>query len=113
MLSATFIVAGTAYSIILGPELVYSDERQYYQITRNIIAGHGFSLDGLTPTAYRPPGYPLFLLLPLSVNDSVHTARIVNFVLLIGAMGFLHALVRRYASVPAALRVVVIAFIAA
>lgn len=102
VLTATLVSAGMAYSILLGPDLPYPDERQYYEITRNIIAGQGFSLDGVTPTAYRPPGYPIFLLLPLSINDSVHTARVLNFVLLVAAMGLLHALVRRYANVQAA-----------
>lgn len=111
ILAATLVSAGMAYSIFLGPDLAYPDEREYYQITRNIIAGQGFSLDGVTPTAFRPPGYPIFLLLPLSINDSVHTARLLNFVLLVAAMGLLHALVRRYANVQAAWLAVLLVFL--
>lgn len=111
ILAATLTAAGLAYSIFRGPELVYPDENQYCEITRNIIGGQGFSLDGVTPTAYRPPGYPIFLLLPLSLNDSVHTARVANFLLLIAAMGFLHALIRRYASVQAAWLAVLLVFL--
>ncbi len=102
LLAVTMTFLGLSYSIILGPELPYPDENEYYQIAGHILAGQGFSLDGVTPTAYRPPGYPIFLLLPLSIDDSVYTARLLNFMLLIASMGLLHALVRRYASVQAA-----------
>lgn len=37
------------------------DELQYNQIALNLLAGHGFSMDGISPTNLRPPAYPLFL----------------------------------------------------
>ncbi|MHC4713640.1 MAG: ArnT family glycosyltransferase [Planctomycetota bacterium] len=37
------------------------DTDSYREISNHLLAGRGFSLDGSSPTAYRPPGYPLFL----------------------------------------------------
>ena len=37
------------------------DTVQYYKISQNLLAGNGFSLDGVNPSARRAPGYPLFI----------------------------------------------------
>jgi len=98
LVSGMLTIAGLVFSLIKGPDLAFPDERQYAEIARNIIRINMFSLDGETPTAYRPPGYPIFLLLPFSVYDSVHTARIANFLLLAGALILLHGIVSKFYS---------------
>lgn len=40
-----------------------TDAIEYFAIARNLTTGKGFSLDGQTPTAFRPPVYPLLIAL--------------------------------------------------
>ena len=62
-----FFIVFTVYSFFtllkitngLPPENLAAD--QYFQIAENIVNSRFFSLDGLSPTALRMPGYPLFL----------------------------------------------------
>ncbi len=37
------------------------DAAEYHRLAGHMVAGRGFSADGESPTAYRPPGYPAFL----------------------------------------------------
>ena len=55
------LVAGGAYSLLLGNTLRFPDEQDYYLLAQNLIAHHSFTLDGVRPTAFRTPGYPLLL----------------------------------------------------
>ncbi|MCJ7509039.1 MAG: radical SAM protein [candidate division Zixibacteria bacterium] len=45
----------------LGPEFYWADERDYDKIATNLIEGKGYTLDGVEPTAFRPPGQSIFL----------------------------------------------------
>lgn len=47
--------------IVKVEEPIDRDALQYYSIAQNIVKNHSFSIDGITPTARRSPGYPLFL----------------------------------------------------
>lgn len=89
------VVAG-GYALKLGGELRFYDEHVYVGITRSLAQGHGFSLDGTHPTAYRPPGY-LFLLLPvyLATGGSVLAMRMVGVLALTGSVWFTYLLGRR------------------
>ena len=40
-----------------------TDAVEYFVIAQNLLGGRGFSLDGQTPTAFRPPAYPLLIAL--------------------------------------------------
>jgi hypothetical protein len=42
-------------------EPIDRDAKEYYAIAQNLIAGNGFSINGIEPTARRSPGYPFFL----------------------------------------------------
>jgi len=42
-------------------EPIDRDAKEYFDITQNLVAGNGFSINGLEPTARRSPGYPIFL----------------------------------------------------
>ncbi len=77
-----FLIAGLAYSYHLGDTLRFRDETQYLAIARNIVAGHGYSLDGVTPTAVFPPVWPLLLSLFLGFGAPVWLLRSLNFVAL-------------------------------
>lgn len=79
-------VAPICVAVIFGllfvrPGLVFPDEREYYAIAHNLIA-HGFySMDGMVPTAYRPPSYPLFLAILMLVSSSVVWLKVVGLVM--------------------------------
>ncbi|MCX6842257.1 MAG: hypothetical protein NTX53_08255 [candidate division WOR-3 bacterium] len=94
-LSGLIVLAGAAYSVKLGNTLRFVDEKDYYAIAQNLVHGHGYSLDGVTPTAFRPPGYPLFLAVFIALGANVVVLRILNFVMLAASMLLLYRLVRR------------------
>ena len=75
-------VLGVGYSIMLGDTIRFADERDYMEIARNIVEHGEFSRKQGTPTAYRPPLYPLLLASLASLKVPVVGMRIVNFLLL-------------------------------
>ncbi|HEX4702840.1 MAG TPA: glycosyltransferase family 39 protein [Pseudonocardiaceae bacterium] len=91
----SLLIAG-GYAIVLGGQLRYFDEQVYVQLTRSIAQGHGFTLDNVQPTAYRPPGY-IFLLLPayLVSGGSVLAMRMIGVLALAGSVWFTYLLGRR------------------
>ncbi|MGC8782911.1 MAG: ArnT family glycosyltransferase [Armatimonadota bacterium] len=78
----------------LGNALRFSDERDYWTIASHLTEQGMYSLDGLRPTAYRPPGYPLWLALLQRLGGGVQAARILNYILLAGTVLLLFALLR-------------------
>ncbi len=80
------ILAGGLYSLRLGNNLRFQDERDFYAIAKNLISGKGYSIDGITPTAYRPPGYPLLMAIFAKLGAGVFWFRMLNFLFLAGTM---------------------------
>lgn len=89
-----FCVSGFVYSMMLGDMLRFPDEHDYIVLARHLAALDGYTFDGQIPTAYRPPGYPLVLAPIIALVDSVHAARLLNFVMLALAAYMLAGLVR-------------------
>jgi hypothetical protein len=56
-----------AYALKTGAPLRYADERQYVEIATSLRNGHGYELNG-SPTAYRPPVWPMLLAFFLAVG---------------------------------------------
>lgn len=54
-------------------EPINKDAKQYYDIAKNISGGNGFSIDGVTPTLRRSPGYPFLLAGIIKVFGSTST----------------------------------------
>lgn len=79
---AVIIGFGSVYSFMRGNQLVFLDERVYHSIAEHIVTLQQYSIDGVTSTAYRPPGYPLFLAALVALKANVVVLRIINFVLL-------------------------------
>ncbi len=77
-----FLIAGLAYSLHLGNETRFPDEKQYLLIAQNLATGNGYSLDGIEPTAIRPPVYPLFLALFIKIGAPITMLRYLNFIAL-------------------------------
>ncbi len=61
MLVALFGLAGLAYSLLLGTELRFPDERDYLATADSLVTERMYSVTGESPDALRPPGYPLLL----------------------------------------------------
>lgn len=80
--SAFILLFGIGYSIFLGDSLRFADEKQYYTLAKNLADTGAYSLDGVNPTAYRPPGYPFLLTVFLYLLDRIEFLRSINFVLL-------------------------------
>jgi 4-amino-4-deoxy-L-arabinose transferase-like glycosyltransferase len=76
------ILGGVLYSIHLGEALRFlPDERDYYTLAENLAVKRIYSLDGSQPTAYRPPGYPLFMSIFYALGARIVHLRAINFVL--------------------------------
>jgi len=52
-------------------EPIDRDAKEYIDIAQNLVAGNGFSIDGVEPTARRSPGYPFFLAILIAVFGAV------------------------------------------
>ena len=94
-LAGLIVLIGAVYSLRLGSALRFVDERDYYAIAQNLVHGRGYSLDGTTPTAFRPPGYPYFLALFVALGANVVALRVLNFIMLATTMLLLYRFVRR------------------
>ncbi len=77
-----YFLAGIIYSIKLGNNLRYPDEKEYYTLSENLINSFLYTLNGESLTAYRPPVYPFFLALFRFLGFNIVLLRIVNFALL-------------------------------
>ncbi len=86
-LAACILVAGIGYSVFLGDRLRFLPDEQYYvEFTYHLVDQGTYSLDGIQPTAYRPPGYS-FLLAPIYfLGGKIVAFRIANFLLLAGTV---------------------------
>jgi hypothetical protein len=91
---SALVFLGLAYSIMLGNGLSYLDEKEYYAIARNLVTQGSYSLDGLHPTAYRPPGYPFLLSFLILLGSNVVALRVFNFICYAGSIFCLQKLIR-------------------
>lgn len=73
-----------AYAIKTGTPLRYDDELEYIEIANNLTQGHGFALEG-TPTAYRPPAWPIVLAAFLLVGMPASLLSLVSAFSMIAA----------------------------
>lgn len=77
-----------------GSNLTFQDEIDFVGIARNL-AQHGFySLDGISPTAFRQPGWPILLAGLFKVGASLTVCRLLN-TLLYGGVIYLSAQLAR------------------
>ncbi len=61
-----------------GAGLRYPDERDYWTIARNLVEQRRYSLDGVHPTAQRPPVYPFVLAAVRWMGGDVAAAKLLN-----------------------------------
>jgi len=94
--------AAVTLAIHAGPRLVYQDERHYAALSKHLVQLHRFTLDGVKPTASRPPGYIWFLAVPQMFGASNTALRIFNVTALVVSQLFLFLLARRISSAATA-----------
>jgi hypothetical protein len=81
-----------AYALKTGAPLRYADEQQYVQIATNVKNGGGFELGG-SPTAFRPPAWPLLLAgflalgLPVSLLTIIPTGAMIAAAVVAAVVG--------------------------
>jgi hypothetical protein len=90
LLLAVLVFAGIIYSALLPPVARFTDEQEYLKLSANLVHGPGFSLDGVTLTAARAPGYAFFLAAIRLVGGDFISFRVAQFFLL-GATVYLVA----------------------
>lgn len=95
-------LAVVGFAVLSSRNLGYFDEQQYLDIARSVAGGDGFEYDG-SPTAFRPPTWPLALALPLIVHVPAAWLGLVPALFLIAAAAVVYALANRLAGRPAAM----------
>lgn len=71
-------------------EIAGADGVEYDLLARHVATGKGYSYDGVTPTAFRAPGLPLFVAVLYSVFGIYYPAAYISFALW-GAAGAIGA----------------------
>jgi len=71
-------LCGSVVAIHAGPLLRYPDEREWTALAANLATKHVYALDGIHPTAFRPPGFPFLLSLWVAVGIGNVGLRFVN-----------------------------------
>ncbi len=89
-----FLFCGLFYSIHLGNELNFPDEKVYHQLASNMVEGKGYTLDGTTPSSWRTPGYPAFLAPFMLLGANITFLRYLNFIVLAGCIYLMRAILR-------------------
>lgn len=83
VITILYWVIAILYSTSLGNVLRYPDEQWYFnEYAQNLAHKNIFSRDGVTPTAFHPPLYPLLLGGLVKLGLGITTARLVNFLAL-------------------------------
>lgn len=88
-------VLSSIYAVHLGSAIRYPDEAEYLSLASSLTRTGQYSLDGVNPTAYRPPGYPLMLATGLKIGLPVTGLRIINALTLPLCMLLVFLLLRR------------------
>ncbi len=104
-------MAGTAYSFFLGNGLRFlPDESDYYAIAKNFATTGNFSINGIDPTAARPPGYPFVLAVLAWLGGNIIAARMLNYVFLAVSIVWLNQFLKsRFSPLTASLGVLMAA----
>lgn len=85
---------GLAIALHAGPTLRYADERVWYQLAVNLVHQHAYTFDGVHLTAFRPPGFPFLLALPVALGVHATGLRVFDLGIFLAAEIFLFLLAR-------------------
>jgi 4-amino-4-deoxy-L-arabinose transferase-like glycosyltransferase len=110
--AALYAVLGLAYAVLLGDRIRYYDEEVYVGLADRLVAGQGYTLDGVNATAYRPPGYPFLLAAVDALGGGIVVMRLLGVAALAGSVLLAYRLGERVHSRAAgAVAAVLIAFL--
>jgi hypothetical protein len=83
--SAPFAIIAIIAAFLSKSHFTWPDEVQYYKLAYNLVHFHIYSLDGVSPTAYRTPGYPFFLAILFGISSNIAFLHFANFSLWLGS----------------------------
>jgi len=89
-------------------EPIDRDAKEYYDIAQNLVAGNGFSINGVDPTARRSPGYPAVLAGVIAIFGSAPQTLYIFQALINVLTIFLVYLSLKYVGVKSPLRLFVV-----
>lgn len=98
-----------AVALVAGDGLRFHDEREYVELARNLLAHGTLSADGITPTAFRPPAWPLMLAGILALTPALWVAKLANLLCLVATSWLSLRLARRLGAGEGAARLVALA----
>lgn len=84
---AVYALVFIACAFLTDSRFRYPDERSYYILAKNLVQHRIFSFNGITPTAWRLPGFPLFLATVVAAVDNVRVLRMANLAVWMCAAG--------------------------
>ncbi|MDH3348085.1 MAG: hypothetical protein OEM02_08295 [Desulfobulbaceae bacterium] len=88
------LAGGLAYSFFLGDTLRFPDEKHYHLLASNLANGMGYTFDGIKPSAWRTPGYPIFLAFFIKLGCSIPLLRFLNFLALGGCLVLIRSILQ-------------------
>src|SRR5688572_23621623 len=94
--AALVAIAGALYALRLDQTIRYYDEQEYLDLAANLVREGMLTYDGSERTAFRPPGYAVFLAAFLRGGAALPWIRMTQFALLGGSMLLLATLLRRW-----------------
>jgi hypothetical protein len=95
VLFAVSILVAVAVALVSGEQLRYQDELDYMSLAQNLMQGHGYLSPEGRPTAYRPPGYPVWMAPWTALSHGVVVVKLLNVAMLGVALWLMRAMVGR------------------
>jgi len=90
VLTTFALFLGIVYSVFLGNTLRFPDETIYVKLANNLLSNNFYSIDSVTPSATRPPGYSFFLYSVFLLGYDIAHVRMVQFGLFALSILLLH-----------------------
>ncbi len=91
-------LAGIGYSVFIGENFRFPDEKDYYLLGGNLKDLRGYSLDGITSTACRPPGYPFIIASIMFLSKSLILIRIINYLAFCLSIFMVYLMVKKFST---------------
>ncbi|MCK4785429.1 MAG: glycosyltransferase family 39 protein [Desulfobacteraceae bacterium] len=79
-IATLILLLGIVYSFVLADVLRFADETLYVKLASNLLSKNLYSLDGITPSAARPPGHTFIVYLVFLLGGNIVHVRIVQYV---------------------------------
>ena len=108
ILVGLYAVITLAYTVKMGTTIRFPDESEYLCLASNLVATGHYTLDGSTPTAYRPPAYPLLLAAGMKFGLPITALRVANASTLLACMALLYFLLRKTSAAQARIAVLLV-----